>query len=187
LPRRSYVRIPKFSVHDLYEASELEDLVMTARDRVLNAFDRATEVYRGKRRGTDNYIGGIGSRQLDLTTYVVTGHMKPFVEIRSLPVLPSQFFEMNDKQLEELVMQIHTQIVQLAINTLHDERLIWYDECGLWTVCQSALDAWRQGNRTVHRRLKVDRRNYHGKPREQSKRRGIPAGAANSVYATNLS
>ena len=76
---------------------------------------------------------------------------------------------------------------QLAINTLHDERLIWYDECGLWTVCQSALDAWRQGNRTVHRRLKVDRRNYHGKPREQSKRRGIPAGAANSVYATNLS
>lgn len=181
MPRRNSVWLPSYALSDIFSEEEMNDLAKLARDRVLNAFYWATELYRGKRRGTDNYIGGVGPRHRHLTQYVIRANMKPFMAVAALPVLPSHLFGLSDKQYEVLVEQIQEQFVQLAVNALCDEHLIWYDDHGLWNVCQSALDAWRSQDRHIRRAVKFDRRNYHGKVREQSKRRVIPAGAANSI------
>lgn len=187
MPRKTYVWLPRYSTIDIFTDDELEDVVKLARDRVLNAFSRATTLYRGKRHGTDNYISGIGSRQKHLVAYVVRSNMKPFVSIESLPELPPQLFGLSERQYAELIRQLHEYAMQLAVNSLHEQHLIWHDDHGLWNVCQSAMDAWRESDRRVRRAIKYDRRNYHGKIRSQSKRRGIPAGAANSAVYTNQS
>ena len=177
-----YVYLPEFDIRAVFDDQKLEDLIYIARGRVLTAFDHATEQYRGRVRGTDNYIGGVGKKQKELVAYV-QNNTKPFLNDADLPILPPRLMSMSGAQYAALLVKLHQTVLSMAVNSMVKQKIVWYEETGLWCVTQSAMDEWHASRSSIRASLNksyVNRRNYHGKVRAHSRRRGVPAGAANS-------
>lgn len=147
--------IPRFDLSDIYDANQLHDVVQIARGRVLRAFDRATETHFGVTRGTDHYLGGAGPRQCELAAFVLERRMKSFVSLSTLPALPPQLLGLAKRSAHiEIVRQIHEYTVQLAVESLVHERVIWHDGC-VWNILPSALAAYRAEQRAITKVTKV--------------------------------
>lgn len=140
--------IPQFDLSDIYDATQLHDIVQIARGRVLRAFDRATEVHSGAIRGTNHYIGGAGPRQSELATFVLDRRMKSFVSLTTLPSLPAHLLGLARPCYAELVRQIHERTIRLAIESLVREQAIWHDGC-VWNILPSTLSTYRAEQRAI--------------------------------------
>ncbi len=150
-------RIPRFDLGEIYDAQQLQDVVQIARERVLHAFDHATEDRSGVSRGTNHYIAGAGARQCELAAFVLQRRTRPFISLTTLPALPPQLVGLSGRHVyTELVRQLQELTVKLAIESLVHERIIWHDDC-VWNVLPVALQAHRDERRAISRVTKAAR------------------------------
>lgn len=153
--------LPQFQLQDIYGARQLRDVVITARERVFSAFDHATEVgLDGQVRGAFDRIASAGVRQSDLVRYVLRHRMQPFVSLTTLPSLPPQLIALEKYVYRELIAELHRRLVELAINGLVDERIIWHDGCA-WNVLPDKLTEYRARQQEVTKAIKEERRREH--------------------------
>lgn len=164
-----------YRLDELFDDSLIEDFLTLARLRVLREIRHATVLHRGRRKGTDNYVIGVGGKQSEFAQFVLTNMRKQFVMKFHLP---QHLQELAPKFVDHIVRQAHYGCLLDTINAMVDADELRYDEArGTWEITQSAMDeydALRQRART----FKHDRRNYHGRVRGQSRRRGIPPGVS---------
>ena len=152
--------------------------LVEARLRILAIFHRAYEVRPdGSRRGTDNYVGGVGSKPSDLAKHIVAEIHNPFIEPHELEVE-----ELSRSLGRDAVDKSMLKVVLEQINLMCSAAELWFDErCGVWQMSQSCMQSYLDQKNAVHRlvkQFKYDRRNEHGQVRSQRKNRGRPAGAS---------
>jgi len=169
----------RYNVRDLFTDEEIIDLMNVAKGRIARVFMRESELYRGKIRGTDNYIHGVSSRQSELARYITFKSRGSFISREMLAlncIIPP-------KQLDALIKQLEYQVILLQLNVMcsapHYE--VYFEErCGVWQIIQSVTDEAR-GQRRAARRVKQDDRSFHGRVRSQSNRRGVAPGTSIST------
>lgn len=170
-----------YTLEELFDEDKIHDLISLARLRIVGEFYYATELnprYRSgngqkPRRGTDNYIIGITHKLGDLAGYVVRSMHCSFVAQHDLP---SDLAELAPRYADVLINQAHHDLVVRALQLLRASGDVWYDEAlGIWQISQSCVDDFL-AQRQAARALKVDQRPYHGRPRNQTRQRGIPEG-----------
>ena len=179
---------PRISVapEDIFTKQELHDSLVLARDRVVYSFIVASFFSRGKKRMTDNWIGGLGNRQKHLANHVMevcNYRNKHFVRVAKVKEflgkdLPTRLArEIADGIEQELLLSV----IEEMCSSRPPAREIWYDEDGLWCILQSSVDqnrAARNALKKRRRQYKHDQRPFHGRVREQANRKG---GCASSV------
>jgi hypothetical protein len=174
----------------LFDEDELADKLLLARRRVIRSFHFAEEPYREEklpyggyrmgRRGTDNYIIGVGQRRMDLVHHIVADNWRPIVTARDLPDHMSEF---NRKWREMIADRALTNLYALQVNLMCSKPLfeIYFDEArGIWQIVQSAVDEYLQQNRRARNAVKFDCRPEHGMVRAQRINRGRIAGVSTS-------
>lgn len=139
------VRIQHFDLSDIYDARQLQDVVLIARERVLTAFDHAAEIRNGRMYGTNYYLGGAGVRPSELAQFIAQKNMKGFVTFSTLPALPARHSDLSPRAKIKLVQQIQEYSLQLAVNDLIERKVVWHDGC-VWNILPRALDTYREGS-----------------------------------------
>jgi hypothetical protein len=172
-----------FDLADLFDEDEIEDLTAAAKRRLVGEFHYATEKNpryklgsdRRTQRRTDNYILGLRNKPSDLARYVRQNMHRPFIRPSQLP---SDLAELPPKMIDMIIQGAQQDILELVIQVMRN-REIWYDEAvGIWQACQSVVDEFLEYKRASRALSKVDHREYHGRNRQQSVRRSIPAGVS---------
>jgi hypothetical protein len=194
--RRTSIVSPQsdYGLDDFFVQEELEDVINTARRRVIGTFHHSTELHRGRVKGTDNYIRGVEPKMTELARHVLQKMKSSFIRPGQLEELIDTR-EMPRRDLERLIHQLQFDAVMLALHIMcvqppktppgfriedtTDE--IYYDSvlC-VWQIRQSSIDEYRL-IRAVARKIKRDNRNFHGRNRSQSQRRGVPEGTSISI------
>lgn len=184
-----------YRLDDFFEQEELEDLIAAARRRVIGAFHHATEKHRGRIKGTDNYIRGVEPKMSELARYVVRYIKHPIIRPGQL----SELIDIDDVRtydLNRLIYQLQFEAVMAALHVMcvqppktppgfriedsTDE--IHYDSLRcFWQIRQSSIDEYVKYRRAARTMFKQDDRNYHGRNRSQSQRRGVPEGTSISI------
>lgn len=191
-----------FLVEELYNSDEIIDWCAAAHSRIVGVFLHATENHHRKPThkeyeddkviglnrprqavvSTDNYIVGVDDKRASLARFVQKTVVKHFVRPRNLP----DWLRTREGFAIKTAAEIEYKLFRLELDNLCDNGDIWYDEClGIWCIAQSVVDEHTKARHSRKRRLKVDGRNYHGRPREQSKSRGIPGGTSVGGAVTN--
>lgn len=172
-----------FRLNELFFEEEIEDFVAAARRRVIGEFFFATERNPRYKQGsdrrptqrTDNYILGVSGKLSDLALYVRNKMHQPFITVGQLP---HKLAELPPADVEKIIRQAQKDVLLLVLQVMR-HREVWYDEgTGVWQICQSSMDEWLDYRRAVRTMVKVDDRNYHGRNRGQSRRRGIAEGVS---------
>lgn len=172
-----------YELDDIFFEDEIEDFFAVARRRIIAEFFYATErnpryKYGSDRRPyqrTDNYIIGVSGRVSDLAKHVRDKMHRPFI---SVDQLPEKLAELSPRLTDRIIRRAQLDILTLVLQIMR-HREVWYDEgTGIWQVCQSSMDEYLEYRRPARTANKVDDRNYHGRVRSQSKRRGIPEGVS---------
>lgn len=188
-----------YSLEELFYPEELAEKMEIARRRVVTTFITATEpvptsrikwhqlvpnpdgsARRKPRRGTDNYIIGVGSKQKDLAAHIVKTARKPIIRPCDLP----ESIRRHAHMVERVISAAEHRIVLALLNEMCSAPLseIYYDEaCGIWQIVQSCIDQHKRSLRQARQALKFDRRNEHGMIRSQRINRGRPAGVSTSL------
>jgi hypothetical protein len=160
------------SSDDFFEVLEVIEL------RILRVFNSARDPKTSK--VTDNFIVGARGTLDSLTHWVESrfGYKGYVVHENDLPY---DIRKLKSDYCEKVAHQVRLYLVKTVLETLQQEGDIWFDTCGTWTVRQSKIDKYEKRRTRASRTrksMKVDLRNYHGRNRGQSKRRGIPAGTS---------
>lgn len=94
--------------------------------------------------------------------------------------LPREVMRLKKPYVESVARQIRLYFIHEVLLTLNEEGDIWFDTgTRHWTLRQSKIDEYASRRaRATKRRMKIDLRNYHGRNRGQSKRRGVPTGTS---------
>lgn len=189
-----------FRLEELFTEEQLVDLMTLARNRILSSFYRATEKRsrsltgpertskrNGFRRpyylviGTDNYIIGIEGLQSELARHV-SHRMKQFVHSRDLP---NWVGEVSDKLTDTLIAHVQQKVLLAVLNQMCTTAEVWYDDArGIWQVCQTAVDQYLEVRAAAKATLPLNDRSYHGRPRRQTRARGIPEGTSVGLGAS---
>ena len=137
--REEYV--PRYRLDELFEEWQLQDGLLLAKHRIIDAFANAEEFTRGRSRRTQSYIVGLGGRQKHLADYVmqsvVLGRGLRFVTASELPRFIRQKHLKKTQEMAEYDL-IAKKLSQMS------PRDIWYNEdgTGTWEICQSLLDEY---------------------------------------------
>jgi hypothetical protein len=184
----------QFRLDEMFTEDELTDLMALARNRIISSFIRATEKRprqptpqeRATRRrgvaqpyyrtiGTDNYVIGIEGLQSELARHI-TRKMKRFVYSKDLPEWSEA---VSPKIGERLIGQIEYKVLLAELNRMCELSEVWYDDSrGIWQICQTAVDQYHDMRTAVRATPPRNDRSYHGRPRRQTRARGIPAGTS---------
>ena len=157
-----------YTLDELFYSEELLDLIAVARFRITGEFFYATDYARGRMRGTDNYIVGVGHRLKDLAQYV-NRSTRGFIKKEDHP---DYLQDLKPDLIERITVRAQFDVVLMALQAMRD-REIWYNEgLGIWEVAQSSVDEYLRCEDSV-KRVKFDRRKLHGRPRNQCKQRGL--------------
>lgn len=169
-----------YQVSEVLDEEKVADLMAIARRRIIAVFISEREFVRGVWRSTDNYILGVEGRQSALASYISHEMKKNFIFERDLPL---RFAYCNHKLARRLIDNLQAQIILMELNIMCGKNRfhIWYNESwGTWEILPSVVDEYyEQLDRA--RKLKFDDRSYHGRNRQQSTSRGIPAGTSVSI------
>ena len=199
MPKRrgtsAVIPLSGYRLDDFFEPEELEDIIGAARRRVIGAFHHATEKHRGRIKGTDNYIRGVEPKMSELAKYVVRYIKHPIIQPNQLTeLIDVDEMRVNDLnrllyelQFEAVMAALHVMCVQppktppgFKIEDCTDE--IYYDSLRcFWQIRQSSVDEYKKYRAAVRTMFKHDDRNYHGRNRSQSQRRGVPEGTSIST------
>lgn len=167
-----------YDLTDFFDEDELIAKMSGAKSRIVSVFVHECEFSRGKMRGTDNYVTGVGNKQSELARYVVDnmrGRLITKGELHS-----DMLYSVPAKQLDRLVRHLEYELVLLQLNAMCSKPLfhIYFDEWhGIWQMLQSVVDEYNEQRRVVHGEFR-NRRSFHGKVRTQQLSRGIPPGAS---------
>jgi hypothetical protein len=195
------MRDSRLSFADLMlDEDEFLELLITTRLRILGVFMRATEPdprrrvlhagtarHRGSERHSDNAIVGCGDNKIgSLAHYVLRelGRRRGNTIFETEDVDPRAIQSFGPKLLALRLGDLEHELVAQVLCVMRDLHEIYflYERGGIWQAAQSAVDDHRKWRRTA-RRLRgskgfIDLRNYHGRPRRQTKSRGIPGGTS---------
>lgn len=175
------------SLDDIFDDETYVERRLVARHRIIGVFDVAIDPF--SKRGTDNFIVGVAERISDLADYV-SDKMRHRRNLIVIDDLPFRYAPLPKKQREKVCQPLRRQLIIDELIAMRDaEEIYWQD--GRWQAKQSLIDEYvrfrevRQEHyrkvEEVHRtalRIKRDNRTYHGRPRQQTKRRGIPEGTS---------
>ena len=162
--RKEYV--PRYKLDELFDEWQLQDGLLLAKYRIIDAFVNAEEFIRGKNRRTQSYIVGLGSRQKHLVGYVmqsvVLGRGLRFVTASELPRFVKQ------KHLKKTQEMAEHDLIAAMLSQI-SPRDIWYNEdgTGTWEICQSLLDEYY---------LSLDLARLVGKNRARLRRESLHGG-----------
>lgn len=165
---------------ELFSEELLGDKLVLAERRIAASFDHAIEFARGRYRGTDNYIIGLGNRQRELVRYV-SDRSNSFVYEEDLP---SRLLCLTKHEVRVVIRQAQYDLLSAQLGAMCQAPRcdVYYVETyGIWQITQSAMDNYRDRQAQARRMMKVDRRNEHGMVRSQRINRGRPAGASVSL------
>ena len=158
----------------IFDEDSLAELLTSARRRVTSIIHHSTEWRRGKFRRTDNYVLGVGGHQKDLARHICSRLNKDFVY---LDHLPDGVEDLSQRYLDDIIDNLQYRLILADINQMVRDADLWYDEAtGIWQTTQRCHDLMKEESSRVKRAYKFDRRNWHGRPREQARRRGTPPG-----------
>jgi hypothetical protein len=191
------------SLNDLALDDEaMADRLRTTIMRIYGVFRRATEqdtrkrVHRkgfprhveiAKTRSTCNSISGCDDSIDDLARVVVArlaNKETALTVVTAKDVEPTlrRWYQKNDYRslLEALGSLQHTIVCELLAYLRDALKAIWfhYEEGGRWQMAQSSVDKYALRKRVTHGLKYLNARSYHGRPRRQTKRRGIPEGTS---------
>lgn len=184
-PNREEFRIIRGAtpLSDIFEEDVLSDKLMLARRRIIAIFHAATEWRNGKYRGTDNYIVGLDSKQRQLAWHIHRHTNHGFVYEEDLP---GNVLELRQAYIEDVISNLQYRFILAQLNQMCSPigADVWYDEArGLWQMSQNCHDEMMAQYKGVRNAVKFDRRNWHGRPREQARARGTLPGASISYGA----
>lgn len=173
-------RIIRGAAHldELFTDEELIEKLWLARHRIITIFYNEMEWRNGKFRKTDNYVIGVGKKQSELARYICSQIKRGFV---SESDLPPRMAELSPRDIRDTISNLQYRIILTMLNQLCSPVGcdIWYDEeTGIWQMSQSCHDKMKAEFRQARKAIKFDRRNWHGRPRNQARRRGTPPGAS---------
>lgn len=165
-----------------------QDACLLARDRVLRAFAGAEARQRGKDRPSPNRIIGLGPKQHHLVEYVLQlcrdKRKLHFVSVHQIRSLLNE--HISERLARDIADDIEEQLLTLAVEEMCSSAPpsceIWY-ESSSWNVLVSTMETFYA--RPTRKSHKVDRRNFHGRPRGQAMRRdgGCVTSVGNKRYA----
>lgn len=146
-PHRQKQYIPHYPLDMLFSEPQFGDKMSLAQRRIVQAFDEAYEIRRGKVIHTRTYIGNIGSRQKDLVKHIIDNYVRKddngFVTASELP--PS----IERRHLRGVAHQAEKGLVTLSLNWLCDRKDVWYNQyaTGIWEIRQGIVDQYRLDKR----------------------------------------
>lgn len=162
-----------FCLDDLFGGDEVffADKTLLARFRVIEAFFRRGRLSRRSKRSADNQIKQVGENLLDLAERIFNSnewqHFIADSEI-SFWVSPDDLFQ------PQIKAQIEFKFVLAALDEMRQDADLWYDyDLLAWQVAQRCIDEYAKHLKRVRRAIKFDRRNWHGRNRNQTKNRNI--------------
>lgn len=157
-PSLSYVR--RYSLDELFSDEELVDKLGVARNRIAATFTNATEWRHGRKRGTHNYILGVGGQQKDLEDHIIkhtlTHERKGIVTASELPKSIGDHIP----TLKAVVRETNIRLIAAELDRMvNGEKLIWYNEHhGTWEALQSVIDNYLAELTNAKQVRKVDER-----------------------------
>lgn len=156
-----------------YFASE-EDLAATlaaVHYKIVAVFLNSTHPRTGRTTGRDNYICGLGDRISHLERHVIDK-----IKLRrefGLQHLPRSISHLTRPERDRIVGYVHAMLVNTVLVTMREDNDLWYFD-GDWCFSNTVrvlhdkhTRMAREATNTYH----GDRRNYHGRPSNQGRRR----------------
>ena len=171
------LRSQQIKPEEVFFPEDIQELRKFARARIVETFHRAYEHMRGKDRSTDNYIVNVGRRPSELAKHIASKLRYDFIDVDELGGHVAQW-PLKMKLLLVDSLQYHLILDEInALINAPQHGLYFLESHGLWQLVQSVID---ELPRPHERTPKIDRRNYHGRPRNQTQSRGIPGGVSTS-------
>ena len=165
------------SLDDLSDGN-LHDMLALARDRVFYAFTFARIFYRGKWRPTDNYIASLGPRQQDLVMHTAELCHRRHKHFVPLALVVATYGDLRS-HVKRIANELEIQLLRVTIEEMCSSRPpaceLWHEDDGTWNVLPSSVDAHeaiRRAGKRARKSCKRDRRNFHGRVRNQARRSG---------------
>ena len=163
---------------DLHEYFDSEDdmtaTLVAVRYKVVATFLKSVHPRTGKTTGRDNYICGVDAKISDLADYVAE-HTNLRREFSATHLSKPLEMMLTRHQRQRLVRRIHARLICVVLVAMRDASDLWYMEgVGDWLFSNTlriehdrAERLRREATNTYH----GDRRNWHGRPSNQGRRR----------------
>ena len=162
------------ALDNIFDNDKMAELLDRARRRIVTIFYRATEWRRGRYRRTDNYIVGVDERQKCLARYILKELLTDFVFTDELPAGAEELAPLH---VDSIISNLHYRLVLAQIDQMVRDADIWYDGAfGIWQTSQRCHDEMLADKKRAKRASKFDKRQWHGRPRRQARRRGTREG-----------
>lgn len=157
-PSRREEFIPSYELGSLFDDDDLTLKLMIAKYRLLMAFDRATYWAHGKKRGTDNFIIGVGDRQKDLVAHVeqnvLIGMRCGIVSASELP----DFLGEKSSVLRKVARDAEKQLLAVRLAQLAADGEVWFNRHtpGTWNVSQRLMDDYQLDRQLTSEAKRID-------------------------------
>lgn len=162
------------SLDSVFDETEMAELLDRARRRIVSVVYYAVEWRRGKYRRTDNYIIGVAGKQRNLAGHIHRELRRHFIYEDDLPEGTTELHPMD---IRSIVSNLEYRLILAQLNQMVKEADVWYDEAtGIWQTSQRCHDVRIAETKKVKRAFKFDRREWHGRPRRQARRRDTREG-----------
>lgn len=162
------------NLENVFDEIEMAEMLDRARRRIVSVVYHAEEWRRGKYRRTDNYIIGVAGGQKYLARHIFQELRREFVHVEDLPEGAD---ELHPSDIRSIIESLEYRLILAQINQMVKDADIWYDEAtGVWQTSQRCHDIRTAEIREAKRAFKFDRREWHGRPRRQARRRNTREG-----------
>ena len=146
-PRRKR-HTPHYSLDSLFGERSLFDKLLLAESRIVTAFCDATEVIRGRRYPTNNYICNVGRKQGSLVLHVYQQHVVGeggFVTASELPDF------ITNRNLSVVIQRAEKDLLAAKLAEMVSQCAVWYNEysTGIWEIVPSLVDKHRLDRETL--------------------------------------
>ncbi|MDB5161748.1 MAG: hypothetical protein JWM52_256 [Candidatus Saccharibacteria bacterium] len=177
--RHQLGQVPIEEYFDL-ETDDMGATLAAIRYKIVAVFLRATDPATGRSTGRDNCIAGVNDKLGDLVTYVVNrinlrrefGLRELQYGLRDLSEVQKASLSRRDR--EKIAEKVQAELVRMILLTMrNDEHSLYYCDT-LWCFSHDLRiehDHAERVKRVKENTYHGDKRNWHGKPAKQGRRR----------------
>lgn len=154
-------------------------IAVRVRRRIATIVNRATEKDKdGKEHLTDNYIA-LPDDDLHALCHFIANQLLNKPVIGSKDLRYKQRMSMNNAEMRHALGTLQADICWAVLSAMVQLGELWYDHSrGVWQFTQSLMDEGTFRQHLPKHDPFFNDRHYHGRPHDQTKRRGIPAGTS---------
>lgn len=145
-----------------------EEVFASIHRKVVGTMLAAVSPRTGRCTGSDNYISGLDSKISSLSGYVIS-EIKGLHRAFGHKDLPKHTVKLSRREWDGVLDRIHAEIVITILIVMRDDNNLWYHD-GDWMFSSLIRVEYDRSVREV-KQLWNDKRNFHGRPSKQGRRR----------------